>query len=217
MQQRTNSMIFIHSACLVGWRCGGCGACAFLPAFFPAITTHCCLPLFVCLRPCPCSSLLTAFEQEALLDSSYFFCKQDSVVAAAQLLGQVRGLVSRAQRGRSGQDGAGPQLAHTCRQGNPKLLQINPCSIITDTDTRSIFLFFSPPAAAAVCERYVQLLHGPRQRHRPSPGRRAAPVRHQVQVRGPRHKQIKRPFRGTESGSRAGGKLTIWARSVALL
>jgi ATP-dependent RNA helicase SUPV3L1/SUV3 len=36
------------------------------------------------------SSLLEAFEREALLDSSYFFCKQDSVVAAAQLLGEVR-------------------------------------------------------------------------------------------------------------------------------
>lgn len=43
--------------------------------------------------PCsafPCSSLLGAFEREALLDSSYFFCKQDSVVQAAQLLGEVR-------------------------------------------------------------------------------------------------------------------------------
>lgn len=37
------------------------------------------------------SSLLEAFEREAMLDSSYFFCKQDSVVAAAQLLGEVNG------------------------------------------------------------------------------------------------------------------------------
>ncbi|KAL4858025.1 DExH-box ATP-dependent RNA helicase DExH18 [Chlorella vulgaris] len=35
------------------------------------------------------SSLLEAFEREAMLDSSYFFCKQDSVVAAAQLLGEL--------------------------------------------------------------------------------------------------------------------------------
>lgn len=37
----------------------------------------------------PYSSLLGAFEREALLDSSYFFCKQDSVVQAAQLLGEL--------------------------------------------------------------------------------------------------------------------------------
>ncbi|KAL4457773.1 hypothetical protein ABPG75_012638 [Micractinium tetrahymenae] len=35
------------------------------------------------------SELLAAFEQEALLDSSYFFCRQDSVMAAAQLLGKL--------------------------------------------------------------------------------------------------------------------------------
>ncbi|KAL4443033.1 hypothetical protein ABPG77_008524 [Micractinium sp. CCAP 211/92] len=35
------------------------------------------------------SDLLAAFEQEALLDSSYFFCRQDSVRAAAQLLGKL--------------------------------------------------------------------------------------------------------------------------------
>lgn len=46
-------------------------------------------------RAAPCSELLAAFEQEALLDSSYFFCRQDSVMAAAQLLGKAsRGAVS---------------------------------------------------------------------------------------------------------------------------
>ena len=37
-----------------------------------------------------CSSLLRSFESEALLGSSYFFCRQDAVVEAAALLDPVR-------------------------------------------------------------------------------------------------------------------------------
>ena len=81
-----------------GWPCPW-----LLPHPFPASP-----PPSLC--PCPCSSLLTAFEQEALLDSSYFFCKQDSVVAAAQLLGQVGLSVGHtgAQRGAAWQSRTGP-------------------------------------------------------------------------------------------------------------
>lgn len=88
----------------------------------------------LCTCPSPCSSLLTAFEQEALLDSSYFFCKQDSVVAAAQLLGQVRGLVGGgADCGAPGRGGvllcvagrgrappAAGRAPHPCMQGSQR-------------------------------------------------------------------------------------------------
>ncbi|PRW56167.1 ATP-dependent RNA helicase mitochondrial [Chlorella sorokiniana] len=37
----------------------------------------------------PYSSLLQSFEREALLDSNYFFCRQESVVAAAAMLGEL--------------------------------------------------------------------------------------------------------------------------------
>ncbi|PSC71656.1 ATP-dependent RNA helicase mitochondrial [Micractinium conductrix] len=37
----------------------------------------------------PYSALLAAFEKEALLDSSYFFCKQEGVHGVAQLLGKL--------------------------------------------------------------------------------------------------------------------------------
>lgn len=48
------------------------------------------LEVFAGQRPDePFRSLLRAFEQEALLDSSYFFCRQDSVLQAAALLDRV--------------------------------------------------------------------------------------------------------------------------------
>lgn len=56
-------------------------------------------------------------------------------------------------------------------------------------------LLASAHAAGPVCQGHVQLLHGPRLRLRPPPLRRAAALRHQVQVgEGFREKQ------GTQSG-----------------
>ena len=97
MRQRTSSTVRKDSfGLLVLWRLRVC-------VCFPALhTTASSLSPFA---PAFCSSLLTAFEQEALLDSSYFFCKQDSVVAAAQLLGQVRGRRFGLSAGRGGGGG----------------------------------------------------------------------------------------------------------------
>lgn len=56
----------------------------------------CTIPACVCVLTAgrvplaACSELLAAFEQDALLDSNYFFCRQDSMLAAAQLLGKAR-------------------------------------------------------------------------------------------------------------------------------
>ena len=175
MRQRTSSTVRKDSfGLLVLWRLRVC-------VCFPALhTTASSLSPFA---PAFCSSLLTAFEQEALLDSSYFFCKQDSVVAAAQLLGQVRGRRFGLSAGRGGGGGAvqEPLLACICMHGSAKAALKHHIATRPTPPLPTLSVFC---AAAAVCERHVQLLHGPRQRHGPAPGRRAAPVRHQIQVGG---------------------------------